>query len=171
MLVCPRCGHDNPLDRVRCDECLARLTASAREAVPSEKRTATEELYRNAAEDLAEGRSKEEVVTKLVWQGMDRHDAIQFVDQTQEALNQYREEPEEALNQYKRLPEARRIMAGKYARHMLFGALWVIGGTIVTLWTYNAAGPGETYVVAWGAIAFGAIDFLWGLFNWLRYSI
>lgn len=92
--------------------------------------------------------------------GTDKHDATQFVEHVQDALDQYR-----------RSPEARGIMAGKYARHMLFGALWLIGGTIVTLGTYYAAGPGETYVVAWGAIAFGAIDFLWGLFNWLRYSV
>ena len=130
------------------------------EELTPEERTAIEEVYRGVAEELAEGRSKQEVVTELVSRGMDKHDATQFVDHVQEALNQYRESP-----------EARRIMAGKYARHMLFGALWVIGGTIVTLWTYNAAGPGGTYVVAWGAIAFGAIDFLWGLFNWLRCSI
>ena len=28
MLVCPNCGHDNPGNRVRCEECLARLSAA-----------------------------------------------------------------------------------------------------------------------------------------------
>ena len=125
-----------------------------------EYRAAIDELYRGVAKGLAEGRSKQEVVTELVSQGMDKHDAGQVVDNVQQGLNQYRQSP-----------EARAIMAGKYVRHMLFGALWLIGGAIVTLLTYNAAGPGGTYIVAWGAIVFGAIDFLWGLFNWLRYSI
>jgi hypothetical protein len=117
------------------------------------------QLYETVAEELAKGTSKQEVVRTLVKQGHGEYDAIQFVDHVDTALSQYRQSP-----------EGRRIMAGKYARHMLFGALWAIGGTIVTLWTYNAAGPGETYVIAWGAIGFGAIDFLWGFFNWLRYT-
>ncbi len=45
------------------------------------------------------------------------------------------------------------------------GALWCVGGLIVTVVTYGAAsGPGGgTYVVAWGAILFGGIQFCRGL--------
>ena len=118
-----------------------------------------QELYRTVVGELAEGKSKEEIVRNLVRQGHDTVDAVRFADYADAALRQYKESA-----------EGRSIMAGKYARHMLFGALWAIGGTIVTLWTYSAAGPGETYVIAWGAIGFGALDFLWGLFNWIRYS-
>lgn len=32
--ICPRCGHENPADRIRCEECLAHLTTSASEAAP-----------------------------------------------------------------------------------------------------------------------------------------
>jgi len=51
-------------------------------------------------------------------------------------------------------------------KRMLHGALWCIGGVAVTAFTYMAAasGPGGgTYVVAWGAIVFGAIQFFRGL--------
>ncbi len=48
---------------------------------------------------------------------------------------------------------------------MVFGALWCIGGIVVTVVTYSAAASGGTYVVAWGAIVFGAIQFFRGLYT------
>jgi hypothetical protein len=51
-------------------------------------------------------------------------------------------------------------------KNMLVGGLWCIGGTIVTAVTYGAASNspnGGSYVVAWGAIIFGAIQFFRGL--------
>ena len=48
-------------------------------------------------------------------------------------------------------------------KDMLYGALWCIGGIVVTALTYSAASEqGGTYVIAWGAILFGAIQFLRG---------
>jgi hypothetical protein len=46
---------------------------------------------------------------------------------------------------------------------MIFGALWCIGGIVITAVTFGAASGGGTYVVAWGAIIFGAIQFFRGL--------
>lgn len=48
-------------------------------------------------------------------------------------------------------------------KRMMRGALWCGGGLIVTLVTYVAAASGGTYVVAWGAIAWGAVEFFQGL--------
>lgn len=48
---------------------------------------------------------------------------------------------------------------------MLYGALWCIGGIVITVVTYSAASGGGTYVVAWGAIIFGFIQFVKGLSN------
>lgn len=50
-------------------------------------------------------------------------------------------------------------------RDMIFGALWFFGGIIITAVTYSAASGGGTYVVTWGAIIFGAIQFFKGLMN------
>ena len=55
-------------------------------------------------------------------------------------------------------------------KHMLYGALWCVGGIILTAGTYQAASNdphGGSYMIAWGAIAFGFIDFLRGLFAYL----
>lgn len=49
-------------------------------------------------------------------------------------------------------------------KNMLYGALWCAGGTIVSLVTYDSASKGGgRYIVAWGAIVFGAIQFIRGL--------
>lgn len=48
-------------------------------------------------------------------------------------------------------------------KNMMHGALWCIGGIIVTALTYRAAAKGGVYLIAWGAIVFGAIQFFRGL--------
>jgi hypothetical protein len=50
-------------------------------------------------------------------------------------------------------------------KDMVVGALWCVGGILVTVITYGAASTnpaGGQYVVAYGAIIFGAIQFLRG---------
>jgi hypothetical protein len=56
-----------------------------------------------------------------------------------------------------------RRVAGR--RHMIMGGVVCAIGTIITVWSYTAAeeGGGGSYVVAWGAIVFGAIQFVRGL--------
>ncbi len=51
-------------------------------------------------------------------------------------------------------------------KNMLVGAIWCIGGIVVTAATYGAAASsptGGSYVVAWGAIVFGAVQFFRGV--------
>ena len=50
-------------------------------------------------------------------------------------------------------------------KNMLYGALWCIGGTVVTALSYQAAANagGGKYVLAWGAILFGGIQFFRGM--------
>lgn len=50
--------------------------------------------------------------------------------------------------------------AGK--QNMIFGALWFFGGVAVTVFTKMGAGAGGVYIVAWGAIVFGAVQFIRG---------
>lgn len=52
-------------------------------------------------------------------------------------------------------------------KNMLYGALWFIGGVVVTVGTLSAASGGGTYIVAWGAILFGGIQFVQGLIQFL----
>lgn len=53
------------------------------------------------------------------------------------------------------------IEAGQ--RRMLLGAAWFGGGFVVTFVTRAMAAGGGTYIVAWGAMLFGSIQFLLGL--------
>ncbi len=52
----------------------------------------------------------------------------------------------------------------KANRNILHGSLWCIGGTIVTVVSYQIAlENGGTYWITWGAILFGALQLLNGL--------
>jgi hypothetical protein len=63
-------------------------------------------------------------------------------------------------------PEAAKATQSDGGKNMVFGALWCIGGIIVTAATYShASSEGGGYVVAWGAIIFGAWQFLKGLYQ------
>ena len=48
-------------------------------------------------------------------------------------------------------------------KNMLWGGLWCAGGILVTVATYSAASSGGTYLLAWGAILFGGVQFVKGL--------
>jgi hypothetical protein len=53
-------------------------------------------------------------------------------------------------------------------KNMLYGALWCTGGILVTTITYSAASSGGgTYYVTWGAMLFGGLQFLQGLYQYL----
>ena len=45
---------------------------------------------------------------------------------------------------------------------MVLGALVCLAGIVVTVGSYLAASSGGGYILAWGAILFGALLFLWG---------
>ena len=53
---------------------------------------------------------------------------------------------------------------------LLKGFLWLVGGGLVSGITYLAADPGGTYVVFWGALAYGAFRFLRALYFWANPS-
>lgn len=129
------------------------------EALAPKEQRAVDALAEAIAKELSEGKSKKKIVNKLVRQGWAREAASQFVAGV-----------ELAVEEYKNSPEGRRAMAEQYKRRMLYGILWAVGGIVVTLATYSAASSGGTYIIAWGAILWGAIDFLRGFFGWLKYK-
>ena len=109
---------------------------------PSEEEV-VQAIYAFAAEQMENGMSNSQIETMLVDKGLDEETAATVVGN----LDQMRSEAASS--------------AGK--KNMLFGALWCIGGIVVTAATYSAASGGGSYVVAWGAIVFGAIQFFRGL--------
>jgi hypothetical protein len=175
-VICPNCGHSNSKHRVTCKKCRANLAQAIAETIAAEQplpagageatsgssareEKAIESLSKAVAKELAEGKNKGKIVRSLEKQGWPRESAVQLVGNV-----------ERAAEEYKRSPEGRRAMAEKYKRHMLYGILWAVGGIIVTAITYNTASPGGTYIIAWGAILFGIVDFLRGLIGWLKYQ-
>src|SRR5262249_31091543 len=98
-----------------------------------------------AADRIEAGVPREEIERELMTHGLDEESAEEVVEEAREARN-------EALKE-----------AGQ--RNMLFGALWCVGGIVVTVGSfYFAANVGAgKYVIAWGAIVVGAVEFVWGV--------
>jgi hypothetical protein len=109
---------------------------------PSDEQV-VEAMYMFAAEQMKSGVAPHTITSMLVDKGLDRETAGVVVS-----------------NLTRMRSQARRDGATK---NMIFGALWCVGGIVVTAVTYSAAMNGGTYVVAWGAIVFGAIQFFRGL--------
>jgi hypothetical protein len=86
---------------------------------------------------------------------------------TKEALMQQGLSSDEAQvvvdNLETQIQDAKKARAKK---DMLYGALWCVGGLVVTFVTMSAASNGGSYVVTWGAIIFGGYQFFKGLINY-----
>ena len=105
---------------------------------------AVQAVYEHAASLVIAGKTKPEVEADLKSRGLDDRAAnVVAADVFELRTRAIRE-------------------AGK--KNMLHGALWCIGGVVVTAVTYQAvAGAGGTYIIAFGPIIFGAIQFFRGL--------
>ncbi len=99
-------------------------------------------VYDFAAQELADGASASEVRGMLRQRGLDGNTAAHIVAALTSAAK-----------------PAQKAGVG----NMVLGAAWCIGGTIVTVATYDAAQQGGEYVIAYGAIITGVIQFLHGL--------
>jgi hypothetical protein len=114
---------------------------------PSEEEI-VREVYEFAAGQMMNGASAREVRASLIHNGLDSQSAGIVVS-----------------NLVKMRSDA---VAAAGKKEMLYGALWCIGGIAVTAGTYAAASNGGPYIIAFGAIIFGAIQFFRGLVQWLR---
>jgi hypothetical protein len=104
---------------------------------------AAERAFSYAKDVLRQGMPREKVEEVLRAQGFDPATASAIVQQADGMKNERR-------------------VAGR--RHMIVGGIVCAVGITVTAVTYSAASDGGgNYVVAWGAIVFGAIQFFRGL--------
>ena len=104
-----------------------------------------EAVYEFAASQVVSGKNKSQVEMALLESGLDAESAKIVT-----------------TNVFRMRGDAI-CAAGK--KNMLHGLLWCIGGVLVTAATYQMAASssnGGTFVVAWGAIVFGGIQFLRG---------
>jgi len=111
-----------------------------------------ETVYGFAAEMMGEGKTGAEIESALTEKGLDRETAQAVVGN----LNAVAAEAGSEANKQTGL------------KHMGMGALWGIGGAVVTAVTYSAASEGGgTYMVAWGAMVIGGLEFLYGVFKYV----
>ena len=103
--------------------------------------TRIKRVYEHASELMKGGLPAAKIEENLVEEGLEPELAASVVDHLQ----------------------ALRRAAGK--KKMLYGAIFLFGGLIVTGVTYSMATEGEGYIIAAGAIIFGAIQFVRG---WLQ---
>jgi hypothetical protein len=96
-------------------------------------------LWSYAFEEKKEGVADDEISRGLIEQGLNEEQAILMI-KTLES-------------------KAKENMERHHSR-MLLGAIMFLGGCTITLLTFTNAKLGGTYIIAWGAILFGAIRFV-----------
>ena len=101
------------------------------------------EVYQRTATLANEGKSKDKIQTELIAMGLNKETASMVIG-----------------NVFRLRKKAHRE-AG--ARNAMVGAAWCVGGIAITALTYQLASGGGVFVVAWGAILFGGIQFIKGL--------
>jgi hypothetical protein len=70
-------------------------------------------------------------------------------------------------------PRESEAMKSRARRKMVIGALFVVGGALVTTITYSLAAnspTGGTYFVFWGAMVFGFVDLVVGAYGYWKAS-
>ncbi|HET9914324.1 MAG TPA: hypothetical protein VFQ13_20690 [Anaerolineales bacterium] len=105
-------------------------------------------FFQYAAEQLALKNSQKNVEKLLINRGASPEIAKTIVKDAQDAVRKMRRE--------------------KYKKQMLRGLAWTIVGSMITCGTYVFADSlGGKFVLLYGAIIFGIIDFIAGLFGWI----
>lgn len=117
----------------------------------TQQQQAIDAVYQNVFAQLNNGGGEESIKNSLMTSGFNETDATTIYENARIAFN-----------------EAHSKRANK---DMLYGGLWLFGGLIVTFVTYsNASSGGGSYVVTWGAIIFGGIQFFKGIINKNKYT-
>jgi len=126
------------------------------EHLSPDQQQALDSLTSAVMNDLIAGKRPQVIVKTLTRQGLSEANARLLVDRVSQAYEAF-----------KRSPEGRKVIAQKNLRRMLRGGAIALLGTIITIATYSMASSGGTYIICWGAILFGLIDFVIGLAGWL----
>ena len=110
--------------------------------VVNEQESVVQAVYGFAAQLLKQGLTQDDIKIRLMQEGLPEDAATAVID-----------------NLMQMQMEAKR-RAGR--RNMVVGALWAVGGLIVTGASYAAAGAGDRYILAWGAVVFGLVQVVRG---------
>jgi hypothetical protein len=114
---------------------------------PPTPQPSNEAVFLQIAMLLKNKTPKPAIISTLVQQGMDPRSATAAVEQMEIAI--------------------RLKKRNDGLKNMLYGALWCIGGIVVSALSYESASGGGTYYAFYGAVIIGAIQFLGGLIQFL----
>jgi hypothetical protein len=110
------------------------------------------EIYDYAAHLLmTEHKSPEEATKELIKNGLDSESATVVINNLQLQIKQAKKDGA--------------------AQNMFYGVVCFVIGIAITLGTMAMANDGGTYVLAWGAILFGGLQFLYGFLGYAYHSI
>ncbi|MBQ9253202.1 MAG: sel1 repeat family protein [Bacteroidales bacterium] len=130
---------------------LTKKNTETQSVTPQIKWKNGDEINKYIIERLKAGISNDTIVQELIDGGLPKEYAI------------------------KKVPDVENITKGNIdnktdgKNDMLYGALWCIGGTIATFISYNSVSEsGGRYIIWWGAIVFGGIQFFKGLWNYVN---
>lgn len=102
-----------------------------------EEQEVVNHIYNYTADLILQGTHKVIVIADLKEKGLSDADANLVYDNTMQMIRHEKR---------------------KHAKKgLLYGALWLIGGLVVTIVSYQLASNGGTYVVTWGAMIYGLI--------------
>lgn len=111
-----------------------------------EQTNPTDQIYAFAADQMVrQQKNNYQVKMALIEQGLSEANAAIVVENLEMQIEQARK--------------------NKANKDMLYGALWAVGGIIVTGVSMASNSGG---IIAWGAILFGAIQFVRGVINYMK---
>jgi len=119
--------------------CLKEVKMTGRESSTEQVARA---VFLDAVQLIKAGQSRSQVTSQLVAKGVDRESADALVGELLKARGT--------------------VLFESGERNMFVGALWFLGGMVVTIFTYLAARRGGMYLIAYGAILTGAAQHIAG---------
>lgn len=121
-------------------------------AAPDEEtRRVIAALFAHADQLLNAGKTPAEVERELMAKGLAREPASAIVEKVVSVRAR------QALERDHQAAQVAAASSGDAGGNIALGAIICVVGILVTVFSYSAASGGGTYVVAWGAIVFGAI--------------
>ncbi len=147
LVECPHCStRVLPMAGRVCPACQKNVD-KPREPDPE---PAVESVYSVAAEQMSRGVDASGIEKLLTQRGLDADAAATVVSNLEQMKSRAHRE--------------------KGQKMMMYGAFCGIAGIVVTTLTYSmaASAGGGSFVVAWGAIIFGGIEFLRGFVEYVK---
>jgi hypothetical protein len=131
------------------------------EQTAQDQEKALADLTTRVMQQLHKGVKKPALVKQLVKSKWSEENAVKFVDKLEAELIAYKESP-----------EGRAVLASGYKRRMWKGLAWLIGGILFTVIAYMMASKsgGGRYLITYGAVIYGLIEFFGSLGGWNKYK-